>query len=33
VQGVAAIVALWPLAYAMRTQPAPEISARAGPSG
>src|ERR687896_527478 len=23
VQGVAAIVALWPLAYAMRTQPAP----------
>jgi hypothetical protein len=33
VQGVSAIVALWLLAYAMRTQPGPEISARAAPSG
>jgi hypothetical protein len=31
VQGVAAIVALWPLAYAMRTQPAPYTARRSRP--
>jgi hypothetical protein len=31
VQGVAAIVALWPLAYAMRTQPAPYTTGRSQP--
>jgi hypothetical protein len=31
VQGVAAIVALWPLAYAMRTQPAPYTAGRSRP--
>jgi MFS family permease len=31
VQGVAAIVALWPLAYAMRTQPAPYTASRSRP--
>ena len=31
VQGVAAIVALWPLAYAMRTQPAPYTASRSEP--
>lgn len=31
VQGPAAIVALWPLAYAMRTQPAPYAAARSRP--
>ncbi|CAN5597444.1 hypothetical protein BH20ACT21_BH20ACT21_14940 [soil metagenome] len=31
VQGIAAIVALWPLAYAMRTQPAPYSTARSRP--
>jgi hypothetical protein len=31
VQGVATIVALWPLAYAMRTQPAPFTAGRSRP--
>jgi hypothetical protein len=31
VQGVAAIVALWLLAYAMRTQPAPDTAGRSRP--
>ena len=31
VQGIAAIVALWPLAYAMRTQPAPHSTGRSRP--
>ncbi len=31
VQGIAAIVALWPLAYAMRTQPAPYSTGRSRP--
>jgi hypothetical protein len=31
VQGVAAVVALWPLAYAMRTQPAPYTAGRSRP--
>jgi hypothetical protein len=31
VQGVAAILALWPLAYAMRTQPAPYTASRSRP--
>jgi hypothetical protein len=31
VQGVAAIVALWPLAYAIRTQPAPYTAGRSRP--
>jgi hypothetical protein len=31
VQGVATIVALWPLAYAMRTQPAPYATGRSRP--
>ena len=31
VQGGAAIVALWPLAYAMRTQPAPDRASRSRP--
>jgi hypothetical protein len=31
VQGVAAILALWPLAYAMRTQPAPYTAGRSRP--
>ena len=31
VQGVAAIVALWPLAYTMRTQPAPYTAVRSRP--
>jgi hypothetical protein len=31
VQGVATIVALWPLAYAMRTQPAPYTAGRSRP--
>ncbi len=31
VQGIAAIVALWPLAYSMRTQPAPYSTGRSRP--